>query len=390
MRTTFDTLDQEFAEESRPTVRPTTVVAVVGGLAFVAAFLYDLFVQPTGEPLLGVELTRLDWLWYPSLWFTAVYGVSGVVRRPDSVLQMLRDLSTRPAGLLAGVFVSGVVILGVFGPLVVEPPTPDFRIANQPPVLTSVQADLVNSCRNLVAEQCHGTRAHPLGTNAAGEDILTVIAFGARVTVKLVFTSVMLIVPLGTAIGVLAAYLGGRTDRILTGVAETVKTVPALLVFLVWRWIAEDGTLFMLVAAFGVFGWGTVAAVVRSRAVDEVSKDYVASAELSGASKGEVIRWHLLPNVARSAVSTALYQVPLFVTIEATLSFLMAGTPPTPLLLVPYSFKSWGSMIGSNFAAFDPYWWRLIPPVAALFLTVLALSVFANAVQSVADPRSAE
>jgi peptide/nickel transport system permease protein len=390
MTQAVDSMERDWSDTSGSERNWKTLLAMAGLLAVAASFWYDYSVVPSGDPLpvVGYELTRLDWLWVASLWLGTVYTVVPTVENPGATVAFLRRLAARPRGFLAGCFVAVVFFVGTVGPLFVPQPTPDFLMQNQPPAFTKIPEKVLSSCLNTVGAACYGTLAHPLGTTAAGEDMLHVIVVGARIVIKLATVSVALIVPVGTAIGTVSAYLGGTTDRVLTGVSETVKTIPALLVYLVWRWVAGDGSLFVLVVTFGLFSWGTVASVVRSRALNEVSKNYVRSAEIGGASTTQIVRWHLIPNVARSAVSTALYQVPVFVTVEATLSFLHFGTPPSPLLITGTGHTSWGTMIGKNVEVFDPFWWRVLVPVVALCLTVFALSLFANTVQSILDPRS--
>ena len=388
MQRSVDALEVDWSEETSRRRNRSTVLAAAGTLAIASAFAYDYLAVGGGTPLFGYEVSRLDWLWLVSLWLFVVYVVVPAVANPRATAAVLGRVRDRPGALVAGAFSTGVFLAGVVGPLVVSQPTPDFLARNQPPVFTSVSRDLVVNCLHPVGDRCFGTWRHPLGTTTSGKDVLRVLVLGARIVVELSMVAVVLIVPLATAVGTIGAYLGGRIDRVLTGLSETVKTIPALLVFLVWRWVSGEGTAFMLALSFGLFSWGTVAAVVRSRALTEVTKNYVTAAEASGASTAEIIRWHLVPNVARSAVSTTLYQIPVFVTVEATLSFLRWGVPSSPLLMTTTGYESWGSMIGDNVGVFDQYWWRVALPMAAFFLTILSLSAFANAVQAVLDPHS--
>lgn len=366
-------------------------LALAGLVVLWLAFVYHyLLLEPDAE-LLGYEVGRLDWLWLACLWVNVAYVGVPAVRNPGRTLAFARRLARRPAALVASGFVAVVFLAGTLGPVVLGQPEPDFVARNQPPVYASITTDSVVQCLGAVVdERCHGSWQYPLGTDNAGKDMIAMLVVGARVVVQLAVVPVTMIVPLATLAGTVAAYAGGLTDRAVTTVAETLKAVPALLVFLVWRWVAEDGSLFAFVVIFGLINWGNVAVVVRSRALDEVSKEYVRAAEAAGAGRLSVVREHLVPNVSRTAASAAVYQVPLFVTIEATLSFLKFGAPPSPLLLTPPTVISWGRMIGRNVAAFKPYWWPVVGPVLALLLTILALNVVANHLQDVLDPRASE
>ncbi|GAA0649355.1 ABC transporter permease [Salarchaeum japonicum] len=366
---------------------PPAVAALAGLLAVLAAFAYTA-VTP-GRSLLGYEIGRLEWLWVASLWLFVVASASVVANADRGDARNALAYFARHPAAAAGTFVALAVFLaGTLGPVFLDPPAVNIPYRNQPPVYTSVPQYDVVQCYNPVGDRCYGTWSAPLGTNALGQDMVQLLVFGARNVVQLALVAVALIVPLATLVGTVSAYAGGRTDRVLAGSAESLKAVPALLVFFVWRWLSGDGTLFMLVVSFGLVNWGSVATVVRSRALDEVATDYVRAANASGASAVQVVRWHLLPNVSRSATVAAVSQIPLFITIEATLSFLRFGTPPSPLLLRPTTVISWGDMIGSNISSVQRYWWTVAIPVAALLATILAVSLLSDAIQDLLGPRS--
>jgi peptide/nickel transport system permease protein len=379
-------VDVEWSDGRRVPVGWPTLLAAAGLAAIAAAFAYDYAVVGDGTLAFGYDVGRLEWLWLACLWVDAVYVAGAVVRDPRRSLGGLRRLTGRPLGLAGAAVAAAILIVGTLAPLFLAQPEPNFVNRNQPPVFTSISMDHVNSCVRTVGDRCVGTWEYPLGNTNSGKDMLTMLAFGARTVVQLAVVAVTMTVPLATVAGTVAAYAGGRVDRAITTVAETLRTVPALLVFLVWRWAAADGSLFALVLAFGLVNWGNVAVVVRSRALTEVSKDYVTAAEASGASTLEVVSDHLVPNVARTAISSAVYQVPLFVTVEATLSFLQFGNPPSPLLTTPPTQESWGRMIGWNVEFVDPFWWGVAVPVAALLLTILSLNLTADALQDVLNP----
>lgn len=380
-------VDVEWSEGRRALVGWRTRLAAAGLAVLAAAYAYDLWILPGGEPLaFGYDVTRLQWLWLACLWVDVVYVGGAVVDDPGRALAFLRKLARRPVALAGAAFVAGVLLAGTFAPLLMAPPEAEFVLRSQPPVYTSVDADAVGNCANAVGERCFGSWQYPLGNTQSGKGMGTMLAFGARVVVQLAVVSVTMIVPLATLAGTVAAYAGGTVDRAITTVAETLRTIPAILVFLVWRWAGADGSLFVLVVTFGLVNWGNVAVVVRSRALAEVSEEYVMAAEASGASALEVVYDHLVPNVSRTAISSAVYQVPMFVVVEATLSFLRVGDPPSPVLLTPPTKPSWGRIIGSNVEVVDPFWWMVGVPVAALLVTILSLNLTADALQDVLDP----
>jgi peptide/nickel transport system permease protein len=380
-------VDVEWSEGQRVPVGWRTLLAAAGLVVLVAAYAYDYAVLPADATLaFGYDVTRLQWLWLACLWVDLAYVGGALVSDPGRALSFLRKLARRPVALAGAAFVTVVLLAGTFAPLVLSPPEADFVLRNQPPLFTSISVDQVNNCPNLVGDRCFGSWQYPLGNTPSGKGMLTMLAFGARVVVQLAVVSVTMIVPVATVAGTVAAYAGGSVDRAITTVAETLRTIPAILVFLVWRWAAADGSLFVLVVTFGLVNWGNVAIVVRSRALTEVSQDYVMAAEASGASALEVVYDHLVPNVSRTAISSAVYQVPMFVVVEATLSFLRAGDPPSPVLLTPPTKPSWGRIIGGHVEFIDPFWWVVVVPMVALLLTILSLNLTADALQDVLDP----
>lgn len=370
----------------RAWLRP--LLALAGLVVLGSAFAYDYAVLAPTDTLLGYDVGRLDWLWLACLWVNVPYVVVPVLRNREGVRRFVRRLREQPVALAAVCYVVAFLLVGTVGPLVVAQPSPSFEYSNQPPAFTSVPEDRVVSCHNPSGDRCHGTLRYPLGTDNAGKNVLRKVVLASRVEVQFVVVAMTLVVPLATLTGTAAAYAGGRVDRAITAVIETVQTVPALLVFLTWRWITGTAGVFELVVVFGLANWGTVAAVVRSRARDEMAADYVRAARAAGAGPVTVVREHLLPNVSRTAVSAAVYQLPLLITVEATLSFLKFGFPPSFLLLTLPTQESWGRMIGRNIEAVQPLWWRVAAPVAALLLTVFALSVVADSLQDYLDPHA--
>lgn len=383
-------INLDWSGGDRRLVGPRTAIALAGVVVVALVFAYDYTVLGDQPVAFGYDVGRLDWLWLACLWVDGVYVLGAILGDRERAVAFYRKLRARPLAFVAAGFVLTLLLVGTVGPLVMDQPTSRFEYSDQPPMFTSVPADNVVTCENPSGERCQGSLRFPLGTDAGGKDVLKKVVLASRVEVQLLLVTMTLIVPLATAAGTISAYVGGRTDRAITTVAETVKTVPALLVFLVWRFLAADGSLFALVVAFGLVNWGNVAVVVRSRALNEVGKDYVMAAEAAGASALEVVTDHLMPNVSRTALSVAVYQLPLFVTIEATLSFLKFGSPPSFLLTTLPTQESWGRMIGRNIESVQPYWWRVVVPVVALMVTILALNVLADGLQDVLDPHGGD
>lgn len=378
----------DWSRTGTPRIGLRTILMVAGLVVLGGLFAYDYVVVGAEPVIFGYDISRLEWLWIASLWIALLYVGWPAIRDRDRTVAFVRRLWDRPAAFLAGLFVAGVFLAGTVAPLILSQPVTHFRYSGQPPVFTSVTADIVVSCHNPVGDRCFGSWRYPLGTNAGGKGYLTLLVFGARAVVMYSTVAVTFIVSLATLVGTTSAYLGGRIDRFLMSVAETLKIIPGLLVFLVWGWLTGNGSLFMLVVSFGAVNWANAAILVRSRALNELSKLYVTRAEAAGAGTAEIVRWHLIPNVVRTAVSIAIYQIPLLITIEATLAFLEVGPKQSPLLLLLPTIESWGNLIGEYIGEFGAYWWYVVNPIGALFLTILSLNVLASGLEAILDPRS--
>jgi peptide/nickel transport system permease protein len=157
-----------------------------------------------------------------------------------------------------------------------------------------------------------------------------------------------------------------------------------LFVFLLVRYVTGDAGVFHLVVIFGLANVGSVASVVRSRAMDEITRPYIRAARSAGASRWLLLRDHVLPNVAHVALTAAVLQIPILIVIEATLSYLTVGD--TPLLLTPPTLVSWGRLIGRYVATFNATWWPVVFPVIALVGTVLALNLAGEGVRRALGP----
>lgn len=388
MGTTFQDVDWSAPGGGR---RLTLRGVVFGGalLALAGLYAYAVTSVETGDPVaFGWSIGRLEWLWLLSL-IALAYGIWPLAVRRERTVRYLRRMTTNPVGVVAGLYLLAFFLAATLGPVLMAPPEPAFVYGDLPPVGFSIDADVADGCKNLVGNTCWGTWAHPLGTTEGGKDVLTLVVYGSRLALEIAMVGALVIVPLATVVGTAAAGIGGWFDDTVTGVIDVQRTIPALFVFLVVRILTGEGSVFFLVLIFGLIKWGSVASVVRARALDETEKGYVTAARSAGASPWRVIRDHLMPNVAHVALTAAILQVPFFIIVEATLSYLQVGSfMPSPILTTPPTVISWGKVIAQNVRQIGTIWWTSVFPVLALFVTVLALNVFGDGLRGVLDPRA--
>jgi peptide/nickel transport system permease protein len=249
------------------------------------------------------------------------------------------------------------------------------------------QLDLTNSLRP-PAWIAGGDPAFLLGTDDQGRDILSTILFGARISLAVGICAVLLSMALGVSLGLLAGYLGGKTDALIMRVADVQLSFPAILVALLVDGVArallpgahESMAFYVLVLSIGVSGWVQYARTVRGSTLVEKNKEYVQAARLFGIHPLAIMARHVLPNVLGPVLVIATIHIATAIITEATLSFLGVGVPPTQ--------PSLGTLIriGNDFL-FSGEWWITIFPGAALVIMVLAINLLGDWLRDALNPR---
>jgi peptide/nickel transport system permease protein len=154
-------------------------------------------------------------------------------------------------------------------------------------------------------------------------------------------------------------------------------TFPAFFLYLLLVYLF-GGSLFLMILIFGLTGWGGIARIVRSEALQRREEAYIQAAKASGASSLWTIKQHLLPNVSNSVITAATLLIPSFILFEAALSFLALGDPTTP---------SWGQVIADGRSDIASAWWISTLPGFFLFFTILAFNFLGDALRDALDPR---
>jgi peptide/nickel transport system permease protein len=249
------------------------------------------------------------------------------------------------------------------------------------------QLDLTNSLRP-PAWLDGGDPAFLLGTDDQGRDILSTILFGARISLAVGICAVLLSMALGVSLGLLAGYVGGKTDAFIMRVADVQLSFPAILVALLVDGVArallpgahESMAFYVLVLSIGVSGWVQYARTVRGSTFVEKNKEYVQAARLFGIHPLAIMARHVLPNVLGPVLVIATIHIATAIITEATLSFLGVGVPPTQ--------PSLGTLIriGNDFL-FSGEWWVTLFPGIALVVMVLAINLLGDWLRDALNPR---
>jgi peptide/nickel transport system permease protein len=220
---------------------------------------------------------------------------------------------------------------------------------------------------------------HPLGTDQLGRDYLSRLLWGARISLLIGFAAMLISGIIGTTLGVLAGYFGGRIDTVINFIITTRLSMPVVLVALAVVSLIGS-SLTVVIWVLGLLIWDRFAVVMRSATQQVRALDFVASAEALGCSTWRIITTEIMPNIANHLIVVATLEMAHAILLEAALSFLGLGVqPPEP---------SWGLMISEakGLMFFDG--WLIAIPGIALFLLVLAINLLGDGMRDVTAPEN--
>lgn len=219
--------------------------------------------------------------------------------------------------------------------------------------------------------------AHILGTDDRGRDVFSRLAYGFNISISFALVITALSMLIGVVTGAVLGYFGGRTDAFGQRIIEIWSTLPLLYIIMILSSVISPG-FFMLCVIMILFGWTGITYYVRGEVYREKGKDYVLAAVSCGAPDRHVIFRHIIPNALTSVISFAPFAVVANIMSLVALDFLGFGLqPPTP---------SWGEMMSQGMRNLN-YWWLIVFPLAAQFLTLLAVVFVGEAAREAMDPR---
>ena len=224
-----------------------------------------------------------------------------------------------------------------------------------------------------------GSWEHILGTDHLGRDYLSRLIYGARISLLIGIGAALISGIIGTIMGVMAGYFGGRVDMVVTFMVTVRLSMPVVLVALAVVAIV-GGSLQVVITVLGLLLWDRFAVVMRSSTLQIRSMDYVSAAQAVGCSTGRILITEVMPNVVNNLIVIATIEIAHAIILEAALSFLGLGVqPPLP---------SWGLMVseGKDMMLFEP--WLITIPGVALFLLVLAINLMGDGVRDITAPEN--
>ncbi|WP_310214786.1 ABC transporter permease [Neorhizobium sp. 2083] len=220
--------------------------------------------------------------------------------------------------------------------------------------------------------------AHWLGTDELGRDVYTRILYGARVTLGMVIAVVVLVAPLGLAIGCIAGYFGGIVDTILMRITDIFLAFPRLVLALAFVAALKPGVE-SAVLAIALTAWPPYARMARAETLTVRGSDFIAAYRLTGASPWRIIFRHIAPLCTPSLIVRVTLDMSSIIITAASLGFLgMGAQPPSP---------EWGAMIATAKRFIFEQWWVPMIPAVAILLVSLAFNFLGDALRDVLDPK---
>ena len=300
----------------------------------------------------------------------AEFRISAARRSKSYWSESWERLRRNRLGMAAGALVVLMVVIAVAAPLLAT-----YVVHHTPYSI------------DLAATFSQPSKAHWLGTDEAGRDTLTRLLYGAQVTLTVAFLAVMVSLLVGGTVGLVAGFYGGWIDNLLMRFVDILLSIPAIYLLILLTILqpkigpvqlstSDPRSLAVIIA---VVGWGGLSRLVRGEVLTVKNRDFMLAARSIGASDARLIIRHLLPNVLAVMIVAASLNVGAIIITESVLDFIGLGIQPP--------IASWGNMLTNAQTYFYHSMWLVLLPGAMIFITVLAMNIFGNALRDAFDPR---
>jgi peptide/nickel transport system permease protein len=318
----------------------------------------DLLVEPGGS-LESVEL------------------VSGEITARSPLQLFWRRFRSDRIAMASAIFIVLLLLLAIFAPLIVKLfglPGPGVQNPN-----------LTDSFGTPIGP----TGAHPFGVDPLGEDVMSRVIYGTRVSLEVGILGTALTTFVGVTAGLFAGFYRGWVDTFLSRIADVVLSFPILLLGLgIGAACAVNGCLGgalqpgvqVIILIIVISGWTYIYRITRGQVLSLREKEFVEASRSLGASNMRIMFREILPNLVAPIIVYSSLLIPVNILFEAALSFLGVGVkPPT---------ASWGQMIADATSNFQTVWWYMLFPGIALLLTVLAFNLVGDGLQDALNPKA--
>jgi peptide/nickel transport system permease protein len=222
------------------------------------------------------------------------------------------------------------------------------------------------------------SRAHPLGTDQLGRDVLSRMLYGARVSLAVGFVSVGIATAIGIVLGSLAGYNGGFVDATIMRLVDLMLVFPRFFLLLAVLAFLRP-SIWTIMAVIGLTGWMGVTRLVRAEFLALKEREFVLWSQAVGATGFRVVWRHILPNAMAPVLVAMTLGIPAAILTESGLSFLGLGVQPP--------FATWGNILNEGKDAIEIAWWLSFYPGLAILITVLSYNLLGEGIRDALDPR---
>ena len=219
---------------------------------------------------------------------------------------------------------------------------------------------------------------HPLGVDRLGQDILSRLVYGARISALISLTSLAFGALIGTSLGVISGFIGGKTDAFLMRVVDAVLGFPTILLALIIVAIMNAGIINVIIAVM-LTVWARFARQIRGEVLSLKERDFVVMARIAGVSTPVIMWRHIFPNVVNTVLIIISLLVGQTILLEASLSFLGVGVPPAK--------PAWGIMVAEGRNNLIDMWWLSLLPGLAITVVVMSMNLFGDWLRDTLDPK---
>lgn len=237
-----------------------------------------------------------------------------------------------------------------------------------------------------------GNPSFPLGTDSIGRDVLSRALYGTRISMIVGFIPTTIVVIVGTLIGLIAGFAGGKVDNLLMRFTDIIFAFPDLLFFIIMMTALRDtwlgnllNGLVLLFISLALINWTGIARLVRGQVLSIKEKEFVEAAHSIGATNTQIVLRHLLPNSLAPIIVSAAFRVPQAILLEAILGYIGVGIRPSTDPSYPFP-TSWGSMLLDGRSEFLSQPWLLITPAILIAIVLLAFNFIGDGLRDAFDP----
>ncbi|MSQ33908.1 MAG: ABC transporter permease [Dehalococcoidia bacterium] len=287
---------------------------------------------------------------------TAV-AASATVPQKNALIAGLRRYSRSPTGLAGASLVLLVFLAAILAPWLAP--------------WDQREVDLLNVLGS-------PSRAHLLGTDELGRDVLSRVIHGARPALIVSLSAVALAMLIGVPLGMAAGYFRGKVDTVIGRVVDAFLAFPTLILALAVNAMLGAG-LVTTIVSLGVASWPGFSRLVRGQTLSLRERDWVTAARALGSNSPRILFLHIAPNLVSVIIVVSSINLAGYILAEAGLSFLGLGVPPPAV--------SWGRMLRTGYPFLESSFWPAVVPGMAIFITVLGFNLLGDGLRDFLDPR---